>query len=45
MRQMSGVGERISPHRAARGYYDAKYAVFQKMYEDQMAYRALMKGP
>ena len=27
---------------AVRAYHDAKYAVFQRMYDDQMAYRALM---
>ena len=27
-----------------RRYHDAKYAVFRRMHDDQMAYRALMAG-
>jgi ribulose kinase len=29
---------------AVAAFHDAKYAVFQRMYDDQMAYRALMAG-
>lgn len=45
MAAMSRAGSVISPATdAARRYHDAKYAVFQRMYADQMAYRALMSA-
>ncbi|MFZ6761683.1 FGGY-family carbohydrate kinase [Pseudoroseomonas sp. WGS1072] len=44
MAAMSGAGTILAPGEAAiRRYHDAKYAVFRRMYEDQMAYRALMR--
>jgi FGGY-family pentulose kinase len=43
MAAMSRAGSVIAPAAdAIRRYHDAKYAVFQRMYADQMAYRALM---
>jgi FGGY-family pentulose kinase len=43
MAAMSRAGSIIEPGSdAVRRYHDAKYAVFQKMYADQMAYRTLM---
>jgi FGGY-family pentulose kinase len=45
MAAMSRAGSVISPAAdAIRRYHDAKYAVFQRMYADQMAYRAIMAG-
>ncbi|MBW4023465.1 MAG: FGGY-family carbohydrate kinase [Proteobacteria bacterium] len=45
MAAMSRAGSVISPATdAVRQYHDAKYAVFQRMYADQMAYRALMSA-
>ena len=45
MAAMSRAGAVVEPGAAAvRAYHDAKYAVFQRMYEDQMAYRTLMSG-
>jgi FGGY-family pentulose kinase len=45
MTAMTRVGTIIAPAREATGrFHDAKYAVFKRMYEDQMGYRALMEG-
>jgi ribulose kinase len=45
MAAMSRAGSVISPAAdAIRRYHDAKYAVFERMYADQMAYRAIMAG-
>ena len=45
MAVMSRAGTDLFPADAAvRRYHDAKYAVFLRMYEDQMAYRSLMRG-
>lgn len=42
---MSHSGTVIRPGPpAVRDYHDAKYAVFQQMYRDQLGYRALMAG-
>ena len=42
---MSRAGSVIAPGAdAIRRFHDAKYAVFQRMYADQMAYRAIMAG-
>ncbi len=44
MAAMSRSGSVIEPTGGAvRSYHDAKYAVFHRMHDDQMAYRALMK--
>ncbi|PWC78445.1 FGGY-family carbohydrate kinase [Azospirillum sp. TSH64] len=44
MAGMSRAGRRITPAEGPlRAYHDAKYAVFLRMHEDQMAYRALME--
>ena len=46
MTAMSRAGTQILPQRGpVRDYHDAKYAVVQRMYADQLAYRALMDGP
>ncbi|GAB3128241.1 FGGY-family carbohydrate kinase [Novispirillum itersonii] len=42
METMSHVGHSIPADPAVRDFYDRKYRVFQRMYDDQMAYRALM---
>ena len=43
MAAMSRAGSVIAPATGAvRRFHDAKYAVFQRMYADQMAYRSLM---
>jgi FGGY-family pentulose kinase len=43
MGAMSRAGSVIEPNGGAvRAYHDAKHAVFQRMYGDQMAYRAMM---
>ncbi len=44
MASMSGPGRIIEPNRQAKAYHDAKYRVFHRLYDDQMAYRALMEG-
>ena len=45
MAAMSRAGSVIAPAAdAVRRYHDAKYAVFQRMYADQMAYRTLMRA-
>ncbi|MCG7361056.1 FGGY-family carbohydrate kinase [Roseomonas sp. ACRSG] len=45
MAAMSRAGRVVEPaSEAARRYHDAKYAVFLRMHEDQMAYRRLMAG-
>jgi hypothetical protein len=44
MTAMTRVGTIIAPAGEATGrFHDAKYAVFKRMYEDQMGYRALME--
>jgi len=46
MTALAGAGDVIEPAGGAvRDYHDAKYRVFQRMFEDQMAYRQLMGGP
>ena len=43
MAAMSRAGEIIAPIKGeVAAYHDAKYAVFQRMYDDQMSYRSLM---
>ena len=45
MAALSGAGAVIEPAGGAVGrYHDAKFRVFQRMYDDQMAYRGLMSG-
>ncbi|MBC9175821.1 FGGY-family carbohydrate kinase [Pseudoroseomonas ludipueritiae] len=45
MAAMSRAGRMVEPaSEAARRYHDAKYAVFLRMHEDQMAYRRLVAG-
>ena len=45
MAAMSGAGERVAPAGGAvRRFHDAKHQVFHRMYEDQLAYRALMRA-
>ncbi|KAA2214023.1 FGGY-family carbohydrate kinase [Teichococcus oryzae] len=45
MAAMSRAGAVIEAgEEAVRRYHDAKYAVFRRMHDDQMAYRALMAG-
>jgi FGGY-family pentulose kinase len=44
MAAMSHAGEVIAPNPGAvRAYHDAKYAVFRRMYHDQVAYGNLMR--
>ncbi|WP_158743517.1 FGGY-family carbohydrate kinase [Acidisphaera sp. L21] len=42
MAAMSAAGTVIEPAVATRAYHDAKYAVFQRMHQDQLSYRAVM---
>ena len=44
MAGMSGAGRITAPDPGERGFYDAKYAVFRRMHDDQLAYRRLMEG-
>lgn len=45
MGAMGGVGAVIEPAGGAVArYHDAKYAVFQRLYDDQMSYRRTMEG-
>ncbi|AWK89509.1 FGGY-family carbohydrate kinase [Azospirillum thermophilum] len=44
MAAMTRAGRSIEPAAGAAAFHRAKYAVFHRMYEDQMAYRALMSG-
>ena len=43
MAGMSGAGSIIAPDPAVKSYHDAKYAVFQRLYSDQLAYRGTME--
>jgi ribulose kinase len=45
MAAMSHAGRIVEPSLALRSYHDAKYAVFQRMHDDQLAYRNLMAEP
>jgi hypothetical protein len=44
MEAMSRVGAKIEPNVDAREvkFHECKYAVFKKMYSDQLSYRELM---
>ena len=44
MQAMSGAGEVIKPRLATARYHDAKFQVFQNLYREQAARRALMAG-
>ena len=44
MGAMSGVGSVVRPHAEVAGYHAAKHAVFLRIHDDQLAYRALMDG-
>ncbi len=44
MSAMSRAGQTITPSGGGIAqYHNAKYAVFRRMYEDQLAYRALLQ--
>ena len=43
MAQMSRPGEIIEPQKNSRRFHDAKYRVFHRLYEDQLAYQSLMR--
>ena len=43
MSAMTGAGRIIEPDRSVRRYHDAKYAVFRRLHDDQLAYRSLMQ--
>lgn len=43
MQAMSGAEGIIEPDAALRAFHQKKYAVFHKLYEDQLAYAALMQ--
>jgi len=43
MGAMTRAGRVIEPDPAVAGYHQAKYAVFQRMYEDYVAYRGMMR--
>ncbi|WP_028116687.1 FGGY-family carbohydrate kinase [Ferrimonas senticii] len=43
MNAMSRIGKTVTPQTAkSKRYYDAKYQVFQQMYQDDCAYKAMM---
>lgn len=44
MAAMSRAGDIVMPDPDTASGHERKYAVFQRMYDDQMAYHALMKG-
>ena len=44
MAAMTRAGRVIEPDPASRGFHDRKFAVFLRMTEDQLAYRALMRA-
>ena len=44
MHAVSGVRELVEPRAATAAYHARKYAVFQRMHADQLAYRSLMAG-
>ena len=44
MAAMSRAGAMIAPEAASAGFHARKYAVFRRMHDDQMAYRALMRS-
>jgi ribulose kinase len=44
MAAMSRAGAMIAPEAANAGFHARKYAVFRRMHDDQMAYRALMRS-
>lgn len=43
MSAMSSPGRFITPDAQARAYHDAKYRVFHRLYDDQIAYRGMME--
>ncbi|MBC2602158.1 FGGY family pentulose kinase [Puniceicoccus vermicola] len=43
MAQMSRPGKIIDPQTESSTYHDAKYRVFHRLYEDQLAYQSLIK--
>ena len=43
MAAMSAIGQTVQPRTASRQYHERKYAVFRRMYDDQLAYRAIMQ--
>jgi FGGY-family pentulose kinase len=44
MAHMSAVSQVVEPNPAARAFHDAKHRVFQRMHDDQLAYRREMQG-
>ncbi|OYW12494.1 MAG: ribulokinase [Acidiphilium sp. 37-67-22] len=44
MAAMSRAGAVIAPEAGSAAFHARKYAVFRRMHDDQMAYRALMRG-
>ena len=44
MAAMTAPGRVIAPDPRTRGFHDAKYRVFERLHDDQLAYRALMDG-
>jgi FGGY-family pentulose kinase len=44
MGAMNEAGDVVAPTPDVERYYEGKYRVFQRMYADQMAYRALMQA-
>lgn len=44
MAAMSRAGRTIMPNREEKSYHDRKHRIFHRMYDDQIAYRELMRG-
>ena len=42
MASMSSAGKIVHPNSDLRRFYERKYQVFKKMYDDQLLYRTLM---
>jgi FGGY-family pentulose kinase len=42
MQSMSSISHTVAPDSTARAYHEAKYQVFQRMHDDQLAYAKLM---
>ncbi|PRP74114.1 putative carbohydrate kinase [Planoprotostelium fungivorum] len=42
MQKLNRFHRLVKPDESVRGYHEAKYRVFLKMYEDQMSYRTIM---
>jgi FGGY-family pentulose kinase len=42
MRAMTGIGQTISPNPATRRFHDAKFAIYQALYSEQLRHREML---